>query len=232
MGRRTKMFLMTAVAAVAALVPAAGASAGTLDQQQTISSECVTVAPGNSYGQTFTAGLTGQLDQVDLALSSLSLTAPLTVQIQDGSPTGPGGTVLATASVPTSAGPGPEAFVPITFSSPASVTAGTQYSIVAFTDNIGWTWCSGEVPVTSPYAGGKLYSGPADTGPGSGPWFEGDALDDFEFKTYVASPTTTPPPGGGDPPATTPKKKKCKKKKGKTSASAAAKKKKCKKKKK
>ena len=65
----------------------------------------------------------------------MSVTTPLTVQIRDGSATAPGDTVLASASVPTSAVTSSESFVPITIASPASVTAGTQYSIVALNDS-------------------------------------------------------------------------------------------------
>jgi hypothetical protein len=204
MPRRTRTFLITAVAAAAALIPAAGASAGTLDQQQTLSNfGGLQVANNNSKAQTFTAGLTGLLDQVDLALSGgVDAATPLTVEIRDGSATAPGDTVLATASVPTSAVASTESFVPVTFTSPASVTAGTQYSIVALNGGAssaaGWFWYSGK-PTTgtaSAYEGGRLYSSPNGP-PGTGPWFEGNTLADFEFKTYVAPPPP-PPPGTGD----------------------------------
>ena len=197
MARRTRAFLITAVAAAAALIPAAGASAGTLDQQQTISNfGGLQVDSTHSKAQTFTAGLTGQLDQVDLAISGAgSPTTPLTVQIRDGSATAPGTAVLATASVPTSAVTGSESWVPITFNSPASVTAGTQYSIVALTDSVAsWFWYAGKTPDMSPtsaYEGGRLYGSP-DGPPAMGTWTEGNTLADFEFKTYVAPP---PPPG-------------------------------------
>jgi hypothetical protein len=230
MARRTRTFLITAVAAAAALIPAAGASAGTLDQQQTVSNfGGLQVANNNSKAQTFTARLTGQLDQVDLALSGLSVTTPLTVQIRDGSATAPGDTVLATGSVPTSSVASSESFVPITFTSPASVTAGTQYSIVALNDSDpsgdGWFWYAGKTPGPDPpsaYEGGRLYSSPNGP-PGTGPWFEGNTLADFEFKTYVAPPPPPPPPppgtgdgsGGGGTSATGERAaalKKCKKK--------------------
>jgi hypothetical protein len=189
MARRSRTFLITAVAAAAALMPAAGASAGTLDQQQTLSNfGGLEVGSNNSKAQTFTAGLTGQLDQVDLALSDMSATTPLTVQIRDGSATAPGDTVLASASVPTSAVPSVESFVPITFASPASVTAGTQYSIVALNDSSGWFWYAGQAAPDSAYVGGRLYGSPNGP-PGSGPWTEGNTMADFEFKTYVAPPS-------------------------------------------
>jgi hypothetical protein len=202
MARRTRTFLITAVAAAAALIPAAGASAGTLDQQQTISNfGGLQVDSTHSKAQTFTAGLTGQLDQVDLALSGMSVTTPLTVQIRDGSATAPGDTVLASASVPTSAVLSVESFVPITLASPASVTEGTQYSIVALNESpavSGWFWYAGKTPGPDPpsaYEGGRLYGSPNGP-PGSGPWTEGNTLADFEFKTYVAPPPP-PPPGTG-----------------------------------
>jgi hypothetical protein len=189
MGRRSRTLLITAGAAAAALIPAAGASAGTLDQQQTLSNfGGLEVGSNTSKAQTFTAGLTGQLDQVDLALSDMSATTPLTVQIRDGSATAPGDTVLASASVPTSAVPSVESFVPITFASPASVTAGTQYSIVALNDSSGWFWYAGLIATVSAYEGGKLYGSPNGP-PGTGPWFEGNPDADFEFKTYVAPPS-------------------------------------------
>ena len=230
MARRTRTFLITAVAAAAALIPAAGASAGTLDQQQTLSNfGGLQVDSTDSKAQTFTAGLTGQLDQVDLALSGMSVTTPLTVQIRDGSATAPGDTVLASASVPTSAVTSSESFVPTSFASPASVTAGTQYSIVALNDSpaiSGWFWYAGK-PVTNPpsaYEGGRLYT--SSNPLGTGPWFEGNPFADFEFKTYV----TPPPPPVVQPATTAPTGqraaalKKCKKKK------SAKKRKKCKKK--
>ncbi len=189
MATGSRTFLITAIAAAGALMPAAGASAGTLDQQQTLSNfGGLQVASTTSKAQTFTAGLTGQLDQIDLALSGMSVTTPLTVQIRDGSATAPGGTVLASASVPTSAVTSSESFVPITFASPASVTAGTQYSIVALNDSSGWFWYAGKTETASAYEGGRLYSTPNGP-PGTGPWFEGNTMADFEFKTYVAPPS-------------------------------------------
>ena len=232
MARRTRTFLITAVATAAVLIPAAGASAGTLDQQQTLSNfGGLQVDSSHSKAQTFTAGLTGQLDQVDLALSGMSVTTPLTVQIRDGSATAPGDTVLASASVPTSAVTSSESFVPITIASPASVTAGTQYSIVALNDSpaiSGWFWYAGKTDTASAYEGGRLYSSPNGP-PGTGPWFEGNTMADFEFKTYVTPPPPPPPPVV-QPAMTAPTGqraaalKKCKKKK------SAKKRKKCKKK--
>ncbi len=92
---------------------------------------------------------------------------------------------------------GSESFVPITFTSPASVTAGTQYSIVALTnDSSSWFWHSGQgVTPDSAYLGGRLY-GSTDGPPAMGTWTGGSPAD-FEFKTYVAPPPPPPPPPPG-----------------------------------
>ncbi len=234
MARRTRTFLITAVAGAAALIPAAGASAGTLDQQQTlVTFGGLQVDSTNSKAQTFTAGLTGQLDQVDLALSGLSLTTPLTVQIRDGSATAPGATVLASASVPTSAVTGSASFVPATFTSTASVTAGTQYSIVALTQR------QFQLVLVRGGAGnrfalcGREVLRQLGRPPGDGHLDQGNPQADFAFKTYVAPPPPPPPGGGsgggstGAAPATGERAaalKKCKKKRSQTA------KKKCRKK--
>ena len=198
MARRTRTFLITAVAAAAALIPAAGASAGTLDQQQTLSNfGGLQVDSSHSKAQTFTAGLTGQLDQVDLALSGMSVTTPLTVQIRDGSATAPGNTVLASASVPTSAVTSSESFVPITFASPASVTAGTQYSIVALNDSPlspagSGTRDRGRRPIRPMRAGGSMPARMAPRRRAPGP--------KAHLPTSSSRPTSRrppPPPGTG-----------------------------------
>jgi hypothetical protein len=202
---RSRFVPLAVIAASATcLVLPSAALAGTLDQQQTLSNfGGLQVASNNSKAQTFTAGLTGQLDQVDLAISGMAVSTPMTVQIRDGSATAPGDTVLASGSVPTTAVTSTESFVPITFASPASVTAGTQYSIVALNDVLssGWFWYAGKTPNMSPesaYEGGTLYSSP-DGPPAIGAfWAQGNSLADFEFKTYVAPPPPPPPGTGGD----------------------------------
>jgi hypothetical protein len=162
-------------------------------------------------------------------LSKLSTSAePLTVEIRNTSAGAPGTSVLASGSIPNSAiGPNPAAFVPVTFATPAAVTAGTQYALVTYTthvlnDSVGWFYQS----ATDPYSGGAGFIS-NDPVPPLGNWddFMGD--DDYAFKTYVAPPPSTTT---GSPTTPTVVKKKCKKHKKKHSAESA--KKKCKKKKK
>jgi hypothetical protein len=175
-------------------VTASAASADTLDQQQTdTSAHGYVVGPSSgasSSAETFTAGLSGGLDRVDLFLDCFvcSNTVGVTVQISNASGGAPGATVLATASIPAaSVGSAPGAFVPVAFSNPAAVQAGTQYTIVAFTggsDTYRWYAAPG-----LPYSGGQGYSS-GSSPPGS--WLAAGKT--FAFKTYV-NITAPQPPG-------------------------------------
>jgi hypothetical protein len=220
--------IVASAASAALLLGTATASAGTLDQQQTsfgaLSSGSITGNPmgPESLAQTFTAGITGRLDQVDLVLSKFfPPTDPLTLEIRDVAGGTPGNTVLGSASIPISAIPADPnaAFVSATFGAPAAVTAGTQYALVAWTTettgNFGWSFQQ----TTNPYPGGVGLN--IGASPPSGAWNMPPG-DDFAFKTYVVpSPPAQPVPS----------KKKCKKHKKKHKSGAQVAKKKCKKKK-
>jgi hypothetical protein len=136
------------LAAVLALVP--WAAAGTLDQSQPGISTTTSTAVSDIYpkAQTFTSGLTGALDQVDLAIgrAASSVTATLMVEIRSLSGGVPSGPPLASASIPAANVPEafgflPSAFYSIPFASPAAVTAGVQYAIVASALNCGGANC-------------------------------------------------------------------------------------------
>ena len=219
MGR--KVLIATLAGACAACIAAPGtALGGTLDQQQPNGGGVTfDIDSAQSLAQTFTAGLSGGLDQVDLKLvGSGSPTLPLTVEIRNAAGGSPGGTVLASGSVPASAAPPfPAAFVSLGFSTPAPVTAGTQYAIVAYNADVSphrWGWA---VDATNPYAPGSTFH--QATSP-PGPTWTIDSGSDLAFKTYVLTPTPTATATGQRAAAL----KKCKKKKSK------AKRRKCKKK--
>jgi hypothetical protein len=221
-----KIGLVCGVAAALLLGIAAPASAGTLDQQQTQMSTNAGLFATQTPGQTFTAGITGGLDRADLMLccKNGSPVEPLTVEIRNASGGQPGTSVLASASIPMSALGVDPAFVAATFATPAAVTAGTQYALVAHTEHAsndccGWNYQSD----TDPYSGGGGFTS-NEPFPALGDWGDQGGDDDYAFKTYVTPtpPSTTAP--------TTKHKKKCKKKKHKRSAESA--KKKCKKRKK
>ena len=186
-----------------ALVPAI-AHAGTPDQRQTNFAgdafEIYNRSEGtDSLAQTFTAGQSGALDQVDVVIQAYGgITAPLTVEITDVPVAGgqPGTTVLASATVPAASippNPGSNpSFVPVTFITPATVTAGTQYAIVASLStlaNFNYDgWYIGE--------GGDLYRGGAAYAytPDRGWTYLYASTSDFAFKTYVIPAADTTPP--------------------------------------
>ena len=186
--------VLSALTATASLLLgiAAPASAGTLDQEQTNSVTDAGLFPNQTPAQTFTAGISGGLDQVDLLRFKVGTPrASVTVEIRNTSAGQPGTVALATASLPSSAIGTTEAFVPVTFATPASVTAGTQYAVVANTpgsggNTVGWRYQS----AGNPYSPGAMFVS-NDPHPPGGNWkFNGGSPgdDDLGFKTYARCP--------------------------------------------
>jgi hypothetical protein len=163
---RRLLATLVVLAGVALSAPP-GARAGTLDQQQPSFADGSAAARGPdtpsplSLAQTFTAGLSGALDQVDLALArDESTVGPLTVEIRDVVEGGaPDSTALASESVEATKVPTENqglAFVEIRFDSPTEVAAGSQYAIVAYTgDSNFYRW--GE-DSSNPFAGGSAFT--------------------------------------------------------------------------
>jgi hypothetical protein len=190
---RRKMLTVALSAACAGWVLLPGAaSAGTLDQQQPNGGGSGLQVQGTqSVAQTFTAGISGGLDQVDLKLSGAGGTAPtlpLMVEIRNATGAGPGATVLANGSVPASAAPATPAFVSVAFANPAAVQAGTLYAIVAYNSDTAprfWAWA---IDPTNPYSrGDSFYT--ASSPPGA--TWTSFAGNDLSFKTYVSPPQPT-----------------------------------------
>jgi hypothetical protein len=169
-----------------ALAFAAPAAAGTLDQQQTATDGNLDYGgPDNYEAQTFTSGISGGLDQVDLILSVASAACDVTVDIRTVSAGIPTDTVLARQTILGSdlaltSG----TFTRVGFSNPAPVVAGTQYAIVLTAS----TNVCGRIGDQSgnPYAGGNevtVESAPPATEPNF----------DWAFRTYVQPPDTDAP---------------------------------------
>jgi hypothetical protein len=185
------------LAVVLALVP--WAAAGTLDQSQPVISTTTATAVSDVYprAQTFTSGLTGALDQVDLAIgrAASSVTAPLVVEIRSVSGGVPSGPPLASASIPAANVPEafgflPSAFYSIPFASPAPVTAGLDYAIVA-SANCGGADCyvTALGPLGDSYpAGSLLFS--QDFGATWMPYTVFGSAD-LPFRTYVLQVPTS-----------------------------------------
>lgn|GEM_PF-4818072 len=211
--RVRRLLLAVGMAALVWLAETGSALAvtDTLDQSQTIATNPAPVTGpdftalggirGQSVAQTFTAGLWGSLDRVSLDLGYGYFTvnfagnggsAPsndLTVDIAavDASGAPDMGHVLATGSVSSANAfsSSTPAWFDVDFAAPATVSAGTQYAIVAYasgSDEYDW-WST----ATNPYAGGEGWvTTPPPTS--SSVWTSFTA-DDLAFKTYVVVAT-------------------------------------------
>lgn len=134
---RTFRLGIAAIACASALIaPSIAAAKGPLDQSQPVPSCCggsAFISYENRFlAQTFTAGRTGKLDQIDATVNGDPASGDATFAIHSVSGGVPAGSPLASATVPGASLPGifdPTAVfeVPI---GPVLVTAGTQYAIV------------------------------------------------------------------------------------------------------
>lgn len=182
---------------------------GTLDQQQTNISSSASVGASPIEGETFTAGITGNLTAVGIYIDVISAPALAPALVTPGP-----GSNFAIAVFPTSGGmpdtsggpmfeeygtasstPGWHDFI---LSSPAPVVSGTQYAILAAPVTGNFLDWSGDC--TDVYAGGQAL---VKNGSGwSAPHVLNDTvcLVDFAFHTYVQPPSPqtsapqTPPP--------------------------------------
>lgn len=196
--RRAAALAALALAATGVLGPFAGSvsATSTVDQAQEI-----TDSGGSAFGyghtavaQTFTAGKTGDLTQLDLMVQDegyllSGASVPLLVQIVTVSDGAPGPTVLAATQVPRSTvTPVPWlGWLTVTFPEPAEVTSGSQYAIVLSADgalvNESYAWLH---KFGDPYPAGSAWV----TNPSSGAWMQSPV--DMVFRTYVGTaPTST-----------------------------------------
>jgi hypothetical protein len=174
---RHRIAAVLAACVLALLLPGSALAAGeTLDQQNTATGA---QWPGAATrGQTVTAGMTGTLTRVDLALSEQP-TAAVEVSIygvdrRTGTPIGP---VEASASNFVSG----DGWYMFALNNPVSLLAGGHFVIVFTLDSGGDVGGS-----LDNYSGGGAfqYSG---TWKSIGAW-------DYDFKTYMMPPTPTPVP--------------------------------------
>jgi hypothetical protein len=154
-----------------------------IDSQSSLAFFVDSVTPTTWQAQTYTPTSTGRLDQVDFqaALSSTSTAGTLVVEIRNAVAGAPGATVLASANISTISGTG-NAWYTVNFSSPTSVTAGTQYAIVFRATSGG--------PFRLVRASGNVYAGGAwlqSTNSG-GAWAtvtSAGVTQDLAFRAYV-----------------------------------------------
>jgi hypothetical protein len=202
--RTRTRFLVFALLLSTVMALAPSASAGVLDQSQpSLSNSAALVSDTIHTAQTFTDGISGSLDQVDLAISRpAAISVPLTVEIRAVSIAGaPSGPVLAAANVPAAGVPLafiPSGFVSVQLAPSVPVTAGLKYAIelVSATCGLGNCYHWGIGPPGDSYLGGSALES-----------FDADATwqplpaglgDDLAFRTYVAAPSTSGPPTSKD----------------------------------
>jgi len=177
------MGVTTALLVLALLVPGS-AEAGTLDQQQVSTVDCGTAIGATlAGGQSFTDGITGNLDEIDVFLGFVPASPPaLTVQVENvitvmGGDI-PGGTVLGTEDVtPPVAG-----WNVVPFSPTVPVTAGTKYAIVLSAGGDVGSWLGSDFMTDAYPAGNTSHNS------GSG-WAPNPSICDQAFRTYVAAPS-------------------------------------------
>lgn len=162
-----------------------------LDQEASVDTGVVGLTLDSSVdlGQVFTAGISGSLTSAAVNLYTLSGTPSLSQHVYAVDPftSVPTGAALASQTIT----PGPSAWtwIETTFSSPISVTVGTQYALVV---------TSSDVTTQARWARGFSYPGGSSVLGASGTWIviTGSNAGDFAFRTYVttedpSSPTTT-----------------------------------------
>ncbi len=137
-------------------------------------------------GQTYRAGVTGNLTKLTVGLGLASGTSgTITVEIRNLNGINPGTTVLATGTLGPVTNVGTAVLYTTTFASPAALVSGTSYSIVLRT-SVGSTVFG----VRGSTAGGSsLPNGQVFTTTNSGTTWTPVAAD-LWFTTYVTPPTT------------------------------------------
>jgi hypothetical protein len=173
--------------AAAVVVPSSASAAGVLDQSQTTYSGGwgADMMYPRQYAQTFTAGISGSLEQVELYIAG---SGDLTVKIETMVGGLPSGVAIATATVPASSVPGSAAWVTVPLSASAPISAGTEYAIVL--DSLGiHYWWFGASDAGGPYAAGaSLVSYDAGSN-----WPAIAPDQDFMFRTFVTPVDTVAP---------------------------------------
>ncbi|MFL6334264.1 MAG: Ig-like domain repeat protein [Pyrinomonadaceae bacterium] len=170
------------------------ANAGAEGQDQVSSPAALVV--GNTptattwSGQTFRAGITGNLTKITVGLGLNSgSTGTVTVEIRDINGVNPGTTVLATGTLGPVTNVGTAVLYTTTFTTPAAVVSGTSYSVV-LKGNTGSVFSvRGSTGGGSTLANGQFF-----TTTTSGTTWAGVAADLF-FTTYVTPPINYPATG-------------------------------------
>jgi PKD domain len=165
-------------------LPAQATTTYTLDQFQTLTNGSE-ISPW--MAQTFTAGITGQLDHVSLATYLYAGSG--TVAVQSVSSAFPAGTTLGTMSFSGGLG-GYKQFHDFGFTPSISIKAGSQYAIIVKTAAGRGSYLTWYDSHGSPdYSGGKLYIGSSTTAWKTDPLYGAE----FAFQTWMIGGSAPPP---------------------------------------
>ncbi len=171
------------------VVSQSAGAAEALDQQQSVFDGTDILTATWTQAQTFTPGRTGPLTKVQLRLKrEAGTTTPLVVEIRKASEAGPGSTVLASTVVPAeSVSTSGFDLESIPFATPAKVTSGSTYALVAHTNGATQQYelATGE----SAYPRGEAWTN--ENSPPSGGW--ASQTWDLVFATFVDGPKVAPP---------------------------------------
>jgi hypothetical protein len=149
------------------------------DLDQSNDQHALSVGAESDLAQTFTAGRSGSLTDVELFMNGTGTITATIYATTLGLPTGP---AKASASVTLT---NVDAWVDFHYSSAPAVTSGTMYAVAFNTGALAAVWGS-----TDTYANGQ---GLLD----NGAWIpnpDSVVIKDYAFRTYVKAPGTTPAP--------------------------------------
>jgi hypothetical protein len=193
-GHATRRFGRLTVAAAVltgsfAIAATPVAAASTIDQSYAANGTVDFIHDVIVAGQTFTAGRTGLLTQVDVQIGRLDTPGALTVSIQTTAGGTPTGTVIASATVAQASVPDDGDVHDVSVAlSPTLITAGAVYAVVLAAPtapaDTAWIWATDSL---NGYAGGTAAEG--DTKAGT--WTI-HATDDRTFATWVDSTPCAP----------------------------------------
>jgi hypothetical protein len=163
-----------------ALLPGSAMAVAVVDQSNNPSgTPAPTIGTPGDIAQTFTAGKTGLLTEVDLYMNGTG-TYPVRIETTTGAGLPAADDLGSGSGTPVNAA----GWVPFILGSPVAVIAGHVYAIVFNTGNTAAAWGSGDT-----YAGGQALIVNGTWMPMQA-WLPSSALYDFAFKTFVDPQTT------------------------------------------
>jgi hypothetical protein len=140
---------------------------------------------GHDFVQTFTAGLSGKLNEIDVRIENRTgATDPVILELWTFSGTTLSSQIGSDHSVPASSVPSTQGFVSFDLSANApSIAAGDHLAILLKTDSTSQAAFGWQITQTPSYAGGEGFF--TDNGSTLGSIFSDPSLVDFGFKTFV-----------------------------------------------